>query len=106
MRIIYLESNDSMGPLRSLAGVALAIALSAAQTTAPPTTGSEGNNTIAGNGTAAADDGKYEISAEGIRALFIPYGVIPHNVSQARCFLLTRLLGVNIQPLHQRHEQR
>ena len=35
---------------------------------------------IAGNGTAVRADGKYEISAEGIRAYFIPYGASISNL--------------------------
>lgn len=34
----------------------------------------------AGNGTGADDNGKYEISSEGIRAHFIPYGASISNL--------------------------
>ena len=36
--------------------------------------------TIAGNGTTVRPDGKYEISSEGIRAYFIPYGASISNL--------------------------
>jgi len=35
---------------------------------------------IAGNGSAVLPDGKYQISAEGIRANFIPYGASISNL--------------------------
>jgi len=36
--------------------------------------------TIAGNGSSVMPDGKYQISAEGIRANFIPYGASISNL--------------------------
>jgi aldose 1-epimerase len=35
---------------------------------------------IAGNGSAVLSNGKYEISAEGIRANFVPYGASISNL--------------------------
>lgn len=36
--------------------------------------------TVAGNGTSALSNGKYEISSEGIRAHFVPYGASLSNL--------------------------
>lgn len=44
------------------------------------TYGVVGNSTIAGNGTNSATDGKYTISAAGIRMAFIPYGASVSNL--------------------------
>ena len=41
---------------------------------------SYGGNTIAGNGSGVMPDGKYQISSEGIRANFIPYGASVSNL--------------------------
>ena len=41
----------------------------------PPMTGTVGNDTIAGDGPKVMDNGKYQIEADGIRMLFVPYGV-------------------------------
>ena len=54
------------------------------QAMAPPMLGSIGNMTVAGNGSAASDDGKYTIMSEGIRAQFVPYGVSCFQKPQTR----------------------
>lgn len=48
----------------------------------PGGTGVVGNSTIQGNGTTFGpdDNGKYTISAEGIRMNFIPYGASASNL--------------------------
>ncbi|KAI9659221.1 MAG: hypothetical protein M1831_003803 [Alyxoria varia] len=46
----------------------------------PPMTGTVGNDTIAGNGPEVLDNGKYQIEAEGIRMLFVPYGASISNL--------------------------
>jgi len=44
------------------------------------TTGVVGNTTIGGNGTSVGADGKYTISAAGIRMCFVPYGASITNL--------------------------
>lgn len=46
----------------------------------PFLTGTVGDARVAGNGTQAGQDGKYTISANGIRASFIPYGASITNL--------------------------
>lgn len=46
----------------------------------PFLTGTVGDTVIAGNGTQPGSDGKYMISANGIRAFFIPYGASITNL--------------------------
>lgn len=41
---------------------------------------SASNASIAGNGSAVLSNGKYEISSEGIRAHFVPYGASISNL--------------------------
>lgn len=43
-------------------------------------TGTVGDARVAGNGSSAGSDGKFEISANGIRAYFIPYGASITNL--------------------------
>ncbi|CAD0107593.1 unnamed protein product [Aureobasidium uvarum] len=38
------------------------------------------NTSIAGNGSSVLPNGKYEISSEGIRANFVPYGASISNL--------------------------
>lgn len=46
----------------------------------PFLTGTVGDERVAGNGTKAGENGKYTISANGIRASFIPYGASITNL--------------------------
>ena len=59
--------------VKCLAAIAACPLLALAQTT-------YGGNTIAGNGSSVLPNGKYQISSEGIRANFIPYGASVSNI--------------------------
>jgi len=58
--------------MKSIAALALSPLLALGQTS--------NGSSIAGNGSAVMPNGKYQISSEGIRANFIPYGASLSNM--------------------------
>lgn len=89
------ETIDESGTFKAMRNITSVLALAAlllvlssltsaqAPSGVPFLSGTLGNTTIAGNSTANTNpdaDGKFEISSEGIRARFVPYGAAISNL--------------------------
>lgn len=67
----------------------------------PYLTGTVGDTRIAGNGTKADAHGKFEISANGIRAQFIPFGASITDMSINDTFGVERDIVVGCEAAHE-----